>query len=181
MSGGREMLQRISSVTVLGCLLCIISVGCGSPPGESPAPPNTELLTIDSLVPDTGSGKTQNFTVSFSDSKGYGNIHTMQLLINSTLNNVGACDVWTNSLGFYLFNDAGTVLEGPAKPNGSLTNSQCTIYERGSWVTGSGNSRSATFAITFSPAFSGAKHLYVFATSLSGQNTGFKDRGIWHP
>jgi hypothetical protein len=43
----------------------------------------------------------------------------------------------------------------------------------------SGNTLTVTLALTFAPAFSGAKNVYAYAQNGTGINSGWQTRGTW--
>jgi uncharacterized membrane protein len=79
-----------------------------------------------------------------------------------------------------LMDDAGTTwMTATLGSSGTLQNSQCAIA-LGSSTTAvlSGNTLTLTLALTFTPAFNGAKNLYTYAQG-AGANSGWQTRGTW--
>ena len=166
--------------------------GCG---GYTNWPSSTQGFSVSSLTvteapleevsPPGGSGANQAFTVNFSDSQGWTQLTTVEVLINSSLDGIGACYVayvpGTNTL--YLVDDAGDaggpyagtmVLSG----SGSIHNSQCTITGSGSSAVGNGSTLALTLNVTFSSSFTGNKVTYL-AWQDSTTNTGWLPSGTW--
>src|SRR6202040_3218229 len=82
-----------------------------------------------------------------------------------------------------LLNDAangwlGPVLMGSAN---TLQNSQCSLNAQASSASGSGNNLTVNLALTFKPAFLGAKNIYLQAADNEGQFAVFQQRGTWTP
>jgi hypothetical protein len=82
---------------------------------------------------------------------------------------------------FYLVNDAGNGWLGPIAANSpnTLQNSQCVLNGTGSSAVGSGNSLTVTMSLSFMPAFSGAKTIYLYAEGSTGLSSGWVSRGTW--
>jgi hypothetical protein len=175
-----RMIMRVKalSATISIVFLMLSSGGCGKkseqPPKSAGAPP-----TVDSLQPTTGTGDEGVFTVAYTSSGGIGSLDGNQLLINSELKNENACSLYANYLGFYLFNDGGSALAGPAAPGSKLSNSQCTLDVGKSKIEGTGNTRSVTFHVTFNHSFSGPRKLFTYATTTGGENSGWQNKGMW--
>jgi hypothetical protein len=142
-----------------------------------------------SVSPGAGSGFTQGFRFTFTDSNGYSDLTVLDVIVNSYLDGVGACYfAWVPAgatAGYvYLVDDAGNggyVVGSPMYvPTGnSLHNSQCTINGTGSSVSASGNTLTLTLAITFTSAFAGNKIFYMAARSNT-QNSGWQALGTWN-
>jgi Divergent InlB B-repeat domain len=147
------------------------------------------ILPPTGVVPGAGSGLTQTFTFTFTDSAGYGDLSVLDILINSSLNGVGACYVAfapasATSGYLYLVDDAadgGYVTGTPMLlgSSNSLQNSQCTINATGSSASASGNTLTLTLAITFAPAFAGNQITYMGARN-STQDSGWQALGTWN-
>src|SRR4029077_53633 len=80
---------------------------------------------------------------------------------------------------FYLANDAATAWSGPVALGqaGSLQNSQCTVDAGSSSASGSGTNLTVNLALSFKPAFGGAKNIFMDAGD--GLNSGWQQRGTW--
>lgn len=136
-----------------------------------------------SVIPSSGSGGSQTFTLTFMDSDGAADLSAVYGLFGATLNGANGCViVYVRSVNaIYLYNDAGNALAGSVTPGaaGIVTNSQCTISSGGA-IGGSGPTMTVPVAVTFkSPAFTGVKNLYMLAVDSSGQNSGWQLRGVW--
>jgi hypothetical protein len=138
--------------------------------------------TADSVSPPSGSGSSPNFTFTASDSASQLNIVGMTMLITSgsPANLANACYLFynrtTSTIGLY--DDSGTILS--TKGIGSaanLQNSQCAVGF--TVMTTSGNSVAFTINVVFkSPAFSGAKTVYLQALEPNA-SSGWVSRGVW--
>jgi sugar lactone lactonase YvrE len=135
--------------------------------------------TAVSETSNASSGSSQTFTGVYSDPSGSGRLNRRQFLINSSLNFVNACFVQIDSSGIYLANDANTAFTGPLSGSGALSNSQCTLNGPGTGVSSSGNNSTVTLSISFTPAFAGAKNIYLFADDGLGNSSGYQLRGTF--
>jgi hypothetical protein len=81
----------------------------------------------------------------------------------------------------YLLNDTGTGWLGPLTLGSSTTaqNSQCLLSEAGSSATLSGPNLTLRLSLTFKPAFTGTKTIYVVANDRAGLDTGMLALGTW--
>jgi len=141
------------------------------------------------VSPATGSGSTQNFTLTFNDSNGFADLAVLDVLIYNSLDGVGACYAAVVPSGassgyLYLVDDAGDGGYVSGSPmslpsSGTLQNSQCTINGTGSSVSASGNTLTLTLAVTFSSGFTGNKIVYMAARG-SSQNSGWQPMGTWN-
>ena len=139
--------------------------------------------SVVSVAPASGSGTSQTFSFTFSDTAGASDLTWVETLVNSTLNGVQACNLLVDVAhsGLYLLNDAGGAWHGPltAGTAGTLTNSQCTVNGTGSSVTASGTTLTLNVSLTFKPVFAGARSIYGYAQTAAGLNTGWKALGSW--
>jgi hypothetical protein len=134
-----------------------------------------------SVAPSSGSGSSQTFSFVFSDQKGYAAITSLLTIVNSSLSASGGCYLlyYPGPNVFYLANDAGTAWLGPVALGqaGSLQNSQCTVDAGSSSASGSGTNLTVNLALSFKPAFGGAKNVYMDAGD--GLDSGWQQRGSW--
>ncbi|PWU04654.1 MAG: hypothetical protein C5B51_16365 [Terriglobia bacterium] len=145
-------------------------VPCGSP-------------AVVSALPASGSGSSQIFTVTASDSAGTASISSISLLINSGLSGSNACWVLFNTFAgtLQLANNAGSGFSPPiiiGKPK-SLTNSQCTVSAGAASVSASGNNLVVNIPVSFGFSFGGAKNLFVIANDYGSQSSGWQSTGVW--
>jgi hypothetical protein len=79
-----------------------------------------------------------------------------------------------------LLNDNATVFQ-PASLGAASTlqNSQCSLNVAASTVTLSGNALTLNLAMTFKPAYDGAKNVYLHAVDISGTKSGWQPMGTW--
>jgi hypothetical protein len=140
------------------------------------APPPTAV----SVTPASGSGAAQVFTVVYSDTQGYQDISQALFMIADNASGVAGCLVmWDRPANrFYLGNDAATVWLGPVQS--SIENSQCVLTAAGSSGTGSGNTLTVNFALSFKAVFKGTKGLFLLAFGSSG-NSNWQLAGGWTP
>ena len=117
------------------------------------------------VSPSSGSGASQTFTFTYTDSSGYTAIKSSLLIVNSSLSDANGCYLYfgASAKTLYLSNNAGTSWQGPINigQTGTLSNSQCSVNAAGSSTSGSGNNLTLSVALTFLPAFAGAKNVYA--------------------
>lgn len=141
--------------------------------------PISQSGAINAVSPGGGSGSSQSFVFTFTDSNGISDISVANVLINTYLNGHNACYIAYSEQAnlLYLVNDVGTGLL-PAITlggSGSTSNSQCTVYSSGSSAAASGSTLTLTLNITFAPSFSGDHVFYLAEQDIVASNTG------WHP
>jgi hypothetical protein len=137
-----------------------------------------------SVMPSSGSGNSQTFTLQYSDTAGAANLQQVWAYFNATLANPAshACMLFynpaTNQIN--LLND-GTTLWMPATLGSATTlqNSQCSLNAATATAVPSGNTLTLTVTLAFKPAFDGAKNVYLHAVDLSGANGGWQQLGTW--
>ncbi len=149
-------------------------------PNPSAGPP-----AIVSLLPNSGTGTPVTFTAVYSDPNGATDLNQAMLLVNAAVSGAGACEVYYYPQGnqLYLRNDAGTAWLAALTPGvaGTVSNSQCTLNAGSSSVSTAGNNLTLNVALSFSGTFLGAKNVYLYAAGLSGQNSGWVQKGTWTP
>jgi hypothetical protein len=147
--------------------------------GAWTALPNT--LSAVSVTPASGSGLSQSFALQFSDSAGASDITGASVLFNTSTSTTSTCSVTyvraQNTLA--LLTDAGASPGTTITPGGgSQQNSQCILNGAASSVAASGNLLTLTLALTFQPAFQGAKTVYLQAANPAG-TTAWQAAGTW--
>jgi hypothetical protein len=142
---------------------------------QSPAPV--------SVAPASGSGLSQVFTLSYTDTNGGSDLGVVNLLINGAVNGAHACYLAFSQPAnvLYLVNDAGTALSAALTlgGQGSLENSQCTVNGPTSSVSRIGNTLTLTLDMAFRSGFSGTRVLYLAAGTQGGANSGWEPLGTW--
>jgi hypothetical protein len=138
--------------------------------------------------PASGSGFTQTFSLTFSDSSGWQDLSVVNVLVNRFLDGIGACYVAFAPTGassgyLYLVDDAGDGGYANGSPialpsSSTLQNSQCAIHAAGSSLMVNGNTLTLTLAITFTSGFAGNQVFYMAARSNT-QNSGWQAMGTW--
>jgi hypothetical protein len=161
--------------------------------GSWTVPSQPPIPSLVGVTPSSGSGASQQFTATFTDPNGGGDISETNLYV---MNNVvpGTVSGWsgheciarydppTNNL--YLVIDAGGSWSAPTPAGGSgaVSNSQCTLFGAGSSASISGNTLTVTFNISFNTGtFAGAKQLFLTAGNSVGFTGNFQHQfGIWN-
>ncbi len=155
-------------------------------PASGPPPPSTPGVAVaaDWAQPNSGAGVSQTFSLRYSDSLGATNLDATWVWFTADAGSSSAnsCLAYyrrpTNTL--LLLDDSGTVWQSAAVGTSALLqNSQCALSVGSSTVDVSGNALTLNLAVSFKAAYAGTKNLYMFASSATGTNTGWVDRGDW--
>ena len=133
------------------------------------------------VTPSSGAGTQQTFTLQVTDSLAAADLTSIGVLFNSTASVAGACSVAYNRAQntLALLTDAGTLPAGTIAPgSGTQQNSQCVLSGSGSSVSSAGNTLTLSLSLTFEPAFTGTKNVYMDATSPS-ETVAWQSEGVW--
>jgi len=121
------------------------------------------------------------FTATYIDSNGWQNIRYMYLLFNTSVSGsncfYGYYDRNANKL--YLRNDTNTAWLGGFAPGSAniIENSYSKLNCAQTTVSGSGNTLTLKWNLTFKSTFSGNKNIYLNVTDYAGAYTGFILKG----
>jgi hypothetical protein len=137
-----------------------------------------------SVTPSSGSGSTQTFSFLFSEAGGAGQITYAQALLNGSLAWQNSCAVlyYQSTNRLYLVLDSGAGWQGPLTPGqaGTLSNNQCTLDGGASSVSIVGDNLTVNAALSFKPAFSGNKSVYLDAEDTANKlSSGWQSLGSW--
>lgn len=135
--------------------------------------------SADSVSPNASSGSGATFTFVFSDTQIANNITGMAMLFATSISPFNSCYMVFDRKGgtFSLLWDSGFGADvRPIAGTNLLQNSQCAVGAASARV--SGLSQILTVSITFKGPFSGAKNIYMSATS-AGLSTGWVQRGSY--
>ncbi len=136
-----------------------------------------------SVAPSSGSGTSQTFSFVYTDPAGASDLSTLLALINGGLSGPSSCDLTMDVVhhALYLLNDGATAWLGPVTPGvaGTVQNSQCTVNGANSSMVASGNTVTLNVALSFQPAFAGAKIVYANASNAAGLTSGWNRLGTW--
>ena len=136
-----------------------------------------------SVTPSSGSGSTQTFSFLYSDPNGFGDLPWVEMVFNVSLSAANSCythyDRPSNKV--WLLNDATTVWLGPVTLGiaGTVENSQCIVTAGGSSSSKVGTNLTVNLALTFKPAFAGAKNVYLRTRDAGGLASSWQLRGTW--
>jgi hypothetical protein len=136
-----------------------------------------------SVAPVSGSGASHAFSFVYSDPYGYADIYYAEALFQTQIAGQNACFVQyvraTTTLS--LIADSGNAYAGSAQIGvaGTLSNSQCTVDAGASSVSTSGNTLTLTLALTFKPAFTGGKNIYMGVFNNANVFSGWQAEGVW--
>jgi Beta-propeller repeat len=136
--------------------------------------------TTVSATPGSGSGSGESLALQYSDTQGAASLQQLWVYFNSTLANPAsnACLLYystaTNQIS--LLGDDGMAWQAVTLGSATtLQNSQCSINVGTTTVVAAGNTVTWTVAMTFTPAFDGAKNTYLLAVDVSGVSSGWKE------
>ena len=140
--------------------------------------------SVGGVSPARGSGASQTFTFTFTDTKGYQDLGVLDILINNFLDGRQACYLaYSRPAGvLYLVNDAGTALSSglPLNGTGAVSNSQCSVSSVGSSAAGSGNTMTLVLNLSFTGAFEGNRVIYMAARDATdANNSDWQSLGSW--
>ncbi|MGH9719434.1 MAG: malectin domain-containing carbohydrate-binding protein [Bryobacteraceae bacterium] len=138
--------------------------------------------TIGNLNPNGGSGNGFTFSLTVSDSAAATNIGFTELLFNNSLDGTNACYLRYDQTGgvIYLRDDANPAWVDSGAPGSTaiLANSQCSVNLAASSATALGTNLTLTVALSFTPAFAGAKNIYAQA-GTDTLTTDWQNVGSW--
>jgi YD repeat-containing protein len=135
-----------------------------------------------SVSPASGTGLSATFTYTASSANGGSYIMQMQTVVNSSLTGVGACYVYYNRAGnyVYLLDDSGGWTQSAYLGSGTnLHNSQCTLNTAQSNAAVSGNNLTLNLVLTFSSGWTGAKNTWMYLYDRGDHAVGWSQMGTW--
>lgn len=138
--------------------------------------------TLQAVSPGAGSGAAQAFTFSATHVSGATQIGSLELLIGPSPGSAQVCRVrYDRSTGLLgVAADSGQTWSTVVVGGGSAAgNSQCTLSGTGSSVVSAGNTLTVTAPISFAAGFAGAWGLFLNASAVSGEETGFAPAGAY--
>lgn len=142
-----------------------------------------EVPSSVTVVPPSGSGIQQTFSIQSNDPAGVQNIGALVFLVNSSLSAVSGCLVRYDrpSQTLRLMNDTNTAWVGTSTPGvpGTQQNSQCALNTGLSTASTAGTTLSLNLSLTFSAGFSGAKSQYLQLMSAAGVSSTWQTVGNW--
>jgi probable HAF family extracellular repeat protein len=140
------------------------------------------LVEAISVMPASGAGATQSFSLAYADSEGAtADLKAARVRFAST--GLSQCIVDYNAMTglVRMQDDTGTWLVAVPFGSGSLRNSSCALDLAQSGAAASETSLTLTLHLTFKAAFSGTKTIEMRANSAFGSTTGWVRRGTWEP
>jgi len=143
---------------------------------------STPVPAVVSVTPNSGSGAMQTFTLEYSDSAGAAHLKQVYAWFKAKGVANNSCELYYSAANnqINLLNDAGTAwlaaTPGAATP---LQNSQCSLNVTTMTATLNGNTLILSLPMTFEAAYAGTKSVYLFASDVSGVNTGWQQLGTW--
>jgi subtilisin-like proprotein convertase family protein len=146
--------------------------------GSSPA-----VVNAVSVNPNAGTGSTQTFTAQYTDSLGATDLSFVYLRFATTpAGATNTCMVrYDRAAGRLALRDNAGAWPAGVVPGTAVVqeNSQCSINMGNSSVGLNGNTLTLNAAMTFKPAYGGARNIYLYAQSYHGVITDWQLRGTW--
>ncbi len=152
--------------------------------GAWTVPSTAAVPTANSVTPNSGSGAGQSFALQYADSAGATSLQSVWAYFNATLANPASnsCllyyNVAANQINLLQNNGTGWLAATPGAAT-TLQNSQCSLNVATTSVMLSGNNLTLNLAMTFTPAYAGAKNIYMNAVDVSGSDSGWETLGTW--
>jgi hypothetical protein len=176
--GDRKLVE-----TALAAMLAIASTSCGNKTEPAATQSTSGPLTATLVGPVDGVGSAATFTAKYDAPKGAGSIAAADIIINETLSAAHACyvhyDGATHQITLMEDDKTAWMQATPIGSSGSVQNSQCSIDAAQSSFTSAGNTLTLKAAVSFKPAFVGAKKIFVYASDQNGGKTDFAPEGQW--
>ncbi|MFN0105246.1 MAG: beta strand repeat-containing protein [Bryobacteraceae bacterium] len=139
---------------------------------------------VSSLLPSSGSGAAQTFSVTFADGNGYADIVNTAFLVNSTISAHGGCYLTfskaSNTLSLFRDSDSAYLPITPGA-NTTVENTYCSIAGAGFVVSAGGTQLVLTIPVTFKSTLTGIQNIYASVTDAGGLTTGWQTVGSWTP
>jgi hypothetical protein len=145
--------------------------------------PKVSSVQTSAVSPSSGSGGSQVFTFTFTNSAGGINYKQAQVLIRSSLSGQNACwliyDVPSGAM--YIRSDDGTQTSAPVTPgsSGVLSNSQCSVPGSGISLSQFGTHWVLNVGINFTQSFTGAQNIFAYTFDGSWNGSGWSQIGSW--
>jgi hypothetical protein len=154
--------------------------GTWTVPAGGTAPP---VVMADSVTPNSGSGSTQTFALQYSDTVGATDFTKVWVWFNASLgsSSSNSCLLYYDRAAATLFlvNDSATTwIPGTLGSGATLQNTQCAVSLAGSSVVTGTTALTLNLAMTFKPAYAGAKNIYMLGQNAS-VTSGWQTRGAW--
>ncbi|MFH1594386.1 MAG: hypothetical protein ABID09_06790, partial [Candidatus Omnitrophota bacterium] len=139
------------------------------------------------VTPSSGSsleGETVTFATTCTDSDGYQDIKTTLLLVNTKAQaKTGVCVYYNRQKNKLYLLQLGSGYIGGYAPGSAntITNGYATLDCSRTTVSGSGNTLTINWNITFKDAFMGRNYYtYLYATDNTNAGTGWQAKGTWN-
>ena len=155
------------------------TVGSWTIPGSSSMP---ALSTI-SVTPSDGFGALQSFSAKFMAASGAASIANAYVKFNAVASGgLNTCMVrYESASGLLSLRDDAGIWQPGSAPGGPdvQRNTQCRLSLAGSSIAITGEALTLNVAMKFSPLYAGEKKVYLYATSTTGLNVGWREHGSW--
>jgi hypothetical protein len=140
-------------------------------------------VTADAVVPQSGTGSSQMFSLQYSDTVGALDIASAWVWFSppgATMTYSCAAYYERSTSKVFLLDDLGAQwISGAVGSTSALHNSQCSIALSSTTVSVSGQVMTVNLPVTFTATFSGTKNVSLFAGNIAGITSGWHQRGTW--
>ncbi|MDO8535598.1 MAG: glucoamylase family protein, partial [Candidatus Omnitrophota bacterium] len=176
---GRQHLYRITAVDNA-------DPANESDPSETVSVSINQPPVVGDIVPSSGASrvnKANNFSTTYTDGDGWQDIQYANFLINTSTGGskcfYGYYDQNTKKL--YLRNDANTAWMGGYAPGTHkvIENSYAKLNCASTAISGSSNTLTVKWNITFKSTFTGTKNMYLYVKDDQGAYSGWVLKGTW--
>jgi hypothetical protein len=120
---------------------------------------------------------------AFTWSSNSGSVSETQIVVNSALQGTNSCLIYfyRPTQAVYLLNDSYTAWNGPLNlpSGGSMSNSRCTVYGNGSYVSSAGSNMTLNLNLSYSPSFQGVQNMWMTGTDGTGW-AAWESKGTWN-
>ncbi len=141
---------------------------------------------LGTVSPSSGTGTvgvTQVFTAAYSDADGWQNLYAVNLVINTAAAGSYGYSAYydQNANKLYMRDDTGTIWQGGYAPGSSyiIENTYARLDCSKTTISGSGNTLTVNWAVSFKSSFTGTKNIYLAATDDTNITTGVIQKGAW--
>ncbi|HAH20467.1 MAG: hypothetical protein A2Y00_08875 [Omnitrophica WOR_2 bacterium GWF2_43_52] len=141
---------------------------------------------LGTITPSSGSSspnQTVSFTTTYTDSDTWLNIQYVYLLVNTSTSGVNCFYGYYNQNNnrLYLRNDANTAWSTGYAPGASnvIENSYAKLNCAGTSVSGSGNTMTVNWSVTFKSTFPGTKNTYLYVRDDANSYVSLAQKGTW--
>ena len=135
-----------------------------------------------SVSPNSGTGNSQTFQLTYTDPGGAYNFRLAQFDVVQSSSSPASCMVVVDFSANVIklnANTPGWISLPLTATTSSLQNNQCSVSLAGLSISRSGTILTISLPLTFTTPFAGAKQLWMSATNCQLKSTGLVQEGVW--